>query len=156
MIELGVFAAISSALMGGIFFAFSSFVMTALNNVSPGEGIRIMQRINIDVFSWSFTILFLSIPLSAIVLAIDAAFHWSDAGSVYYVAGCLVYLSGAVLVTGKGNIPLNNVLARLDPNTDIAHSTWKDYLRTWTRWNHARTVACILTSVLFTGASLAG
>lgn len=39
---LTVIAALASALMGGVFFAFSSFVMPALGRIPPAEGIRAM------------------------------------------------------------------------------------------------------------------
>jgi len=39
--------ALASAVMGGVFFTFSTFVMSALGKLRPAEGIRAMQRINI-------------------------------------------------------------------------------------------------------------
>ena len=58
-------AALGCALMGGVFFAFSSFVMPALGNVPTSEGIRAMQRINIDVYHWSFMGAFMAMPSAA-------------------------------------------------------------------------------------------
>ena len=43
---VGTTALLGSALVGGIFFAFSSFVMKALARVPPAEGIAAMQSIN--------------------------------------------------------------------------------------------------------------
>ena len=42
-----VCTAIACAAMGGVFFAFSSFVMRALARMPPAQGIAAMQSINI-------------------------------------------------------------------------------------------------------------
>jgi uncharacterized membrane protein len=148
MIELTLLAAAGSAILGGVFFAFSSFVMTALDNIPHSEGIRAMQRINIDVFSWSFSLLFLGMPLLVIIIAVLAVINWLEPQSVYNLSASILYIVGTVLVTGSGNVPLNNRLARLDPDAIIAKAEWNKYLLSWTRWNHLRTAACLLTSLI--------
>jgi uncharacterized membrane protein len=66
------------------------------------------------------------------------------------IAASLVYLIGCIVVTGTGNVPLNEQLARLTSNVnEEAFSLWSHYLSRWTFWNHVRTMACILTSGLF-------
>lgn len=45
---------LGSALIGGVFFAFSSFVMKALARVPSSEGIATMQSINVFVINRSF------------------------------------------------------------------------------------------------------
>ncbi|NOX43890.1 MAG: DUF1772 domain-containing protein [Gammaproteobacteria bacterium] len=44
--------------------------------------------------------------------------------------------------------PLNNLLARLDPNSARAHQVWSRYLKTWKNWNHLRTVSSLVTCIL--------
>ena len=155
MVGLSLGTAVAAAVMGGVFFAFSSFVMTALGNINPAEGIRAMQRINIDVFCWSFVSLFFGLPLASLGLGIYAVWQWSVPNSVYYLVGSVVYLAGCFLVTAAGNVPLNNVLARVDPDADNAIDEWRRYLVTWTRWNHIRTAACLVACVVFAGAGYA-
>ena len=46
---VGTVALLGSALVGGIFFAFSSFLMKALASVPSAEGIGAMQSINVVV-----------------------------------------------------------------------------------------------------------
>ena len=46
-----VIALLGSALIAGIFFAFSSFVMKALARVPSAEGIAAMQSINVVVLN---------------------------------------------------------------------------------------------------------
>lgn len=154
MIELiSLSIAIASAVMAGVFFAFSSFIMTALGNIKPAEGIRAMQRINIDVFCWSFSLLFFGIPLASLGLAVFAVWQWSQANSFYYLIGSIVYLAGSFFVTIAGNVPLNNALARIDPDAHNAIDEWRRYLVDWTRWNHIRAVACLISCVVIIATS---
>lgn len=152
MFELSLGVAVASAVMAGVFFAFSSFIMTALGNIEPAAGIRAMQRINIDVFCWSFSFLFFGLPLLSLGFGIYAVFNLAQPEAIYYIVGSLVYLVGSLLVTAKGNVPLNDALARVDPYAENAVEQWRKYLVTWTRWNHLRAVACLVAGVVFVGA----
>ena len=51
---IGTMTLLCSALVGGIFFAFSSFVMKALAGVPSSKGMRAMQSINLVVINPSF------------------------------------------------------------------------------------------------------
>jgi len=153
MNELSLITAVASVIMAGIFFTFSSFVMTALGNLQACDGIRAMQRINIDVFNWSFAFLFFGIPLAAVVLGIYAVINWSESEAPYYLVGSIVYLFGSLVVTGLRNVPLNDMLARIDPDEDNAVKEWRRYLISWKRWNHVRTGACLTAGLLFASVS---
>lgn len=48
---LALAAAIGTGLVGGIFYAFSSFVMTALGRISPEQGVTAMKSINVVVIN---------------------------------------------------------------------------------------------------------
>ena len=57
----------------------------------------------------------------------------------------------AALVTVAFNVPLNNQLDALDPaglSAADAATQWRAYFGPWTAWNHVRTVAPLLGSVL--------
>ncbi|MEO0373696.1 MAG: anthrone oxygenase family protein [Cyanobacteria bacterium P01_A01_bin.17] len=145
---LTLIIAIAAAAMGGIFLAFSAFLMTAFGNLEPSEGIRAMQRINIDVFCWSFTLLFFGLPLTFISLGFYGIWHWDSPDSVYLLGSGLVYLVGCIIVTMFGNVPLNEKLARVNPESYQGSVLWNRYLTQWTYWNHVRTVACLVAAVL--------
>jgi uncharacterized membrane protein len=54
-----VVSALGSGLVGGIFFAFSNFVMKALARVPPAQGVAAMQSINVVVLNrWFFAVFF--------------------------------------------------------------------------------------------------
>ena len=63
------------------------------------------------------------------------------------VAG-VVYFVGMFVCTVVINVPLNNSLARQDPESADAHRVWSRYLVTWTNWNHLRTISALVSSIL--------
>ncbi len=151
MTSLFTGTALACALMGGIFFAFSSFVMPALARIPVEEGIRAMQRINVDVYHWSFMGTFFAAPIACVASASFAVYRsgWDSQVALYAIVGCIVYVLGNFVVTAAGNVPLNDALAAVDADTANAASVWARYLRGWTRWNHVRTAASMLAAVAF-------
>jgi uncharacterized membrane protein len=145
-------AALGSGLMAGVFFAFSNFVMAALTRIPPAEGARAMQAINITVLNPLFLSAFLGTGVVSVLSIVAALWRWSGPGTACAIAGGVIYLGGSILVTMRGNVPLNNALAALDADAVESASRWSEYARAWTRWNHVRTVACIAAMVLFVAA----
>ena len=140
---------LACGLMGGTFFAFSSFIMPALGRVPAEEGIRAMQRINIDVYHWTFMGAFLLTPLLCIATAVQAYRSGNQHAALFAIVGCVVYVVGNFFVTAGGNVPLNNALAEVDATTVDAAHTWTHYLVNWTRWNHVRTAASMIAAASF-------
>jgi len=77
---------------------------------------------------------------------------WDDPRAAYWLAGGIVYLVGTIVVTMVCNIPRNNALAALAPESPEAAKYWLNYLSTWTAWNHVRTIAPLVSAALFTWA----
>jgi uncharacterized membrane protein len=135
--------------MGGIFYAFSSFVMSALDHIPAAEGIRAMQRINVDVYHWTFMAAFFGAPILCIATSVLVARGSPGQAAAYAIAACVVYVLGNFVVTAAGNVPLNNALAAADAETVEAARVWSHYLVSWTRWNHVRTGASMIAAGLF-------
>ena len=57
-------------------------------------------------------------------------------GSVFRFAGSLAHLLGGFGVTMAANVPRNDALAALDPDSMSAVAAWTPYLSGWTSWNH--------------------
>jgi uncharacterized membrane protein len=132
-------AALGCALVGGIFFAFSNFVMRALARV-PG-GMAAMQAINVTVLNPLFLALFFGTAAACAVLSALRP------GSALVIGGAALYLIGTFGVTIVFNVPRNNALARLHPADSVA--AWRRYVQEWTWWNHVRTLAAALAAALF-------
>ena len=54
------------------------------------------------------------------------------------------------------NVPRNERLAELDPEQPEGVEYWKDYLVSWTRWNHVRTLASLAATALLARSLHAG
>jgi uncharacterized membrane protein len=136
-------SALGSGLMAGLFFVFSVTIMDALGRLPPAQGIAAMQSINVVILSPIFFAVFFGTAAACLILAIWSVVAWQDAGSAWLLAGSLLYVVGAILVTMVVNVPMNDALAAIDPANEEGARLWARYLTDWTRWNHVRTVACV-------------
>ncbi len=146
---VAVSTTLGAALVAGIFFAFSTFVMTALSRLLPEQGIAAMQSINVAVLNPWFFAVFFGTALGSIALAVLGILNWGAPGSTYLVSGSLLYLIGCILVTIVFNVPLNHALAAVEPGSKEGAEMWTRYLSTWTTWNHLRTVASLAAAASF-------
>lgn len=142
-------AAIGSGVVAGIFFAFSNFVMPALGRVAPASGIAAMQAINITVINPGFMLAFMGTALLCVGLAIGSWFWLGEWSGKLLLAASLLYLLGCIGVTMGLNVPLNDTLAAIRPDTLEAGRFWQLYLSDWTFWNSVRTAASALAMMLF-------
>ncbi len=141
-------ALLGSALVGGIFFAFSTFVMKALAQVPSKEGIRAMQSINIVVINPLVMGTFIGTAILSAVIAVLSLAGWSGILSHWFFVGALHYVIGTFFVTALGNVPLNNQLESVSP--EEGETLWSHYLNKWTFWNHVRTTAAMIAAFCFT------
>ncbi|TIR74784.1 MAG: hypothetical protein E5X21_31225, partial [Mesorhizobium sp.] len=70
-------AAIGSGVVGGVFFAFSNFVMAALARLPVPAGIAAMNSINITVITPAFMTALFGTGLICLVLIAAAIAGWS-------------------------------------------------------------------------------
>ena len=147
-----VISALGCGLIAGVFFAFSSFVMGALGNLPPSQGIAAMQSINVVVINPIFLGLLFGTAALALFLGFGATRHLGDPGANWLVAGTGLYVIGTIVVTMVFNVPLNNGLAAVDPASAEGAAVWADYLQNWTRWNHVRGLAALVASAAFISA----
>jgi uncharacterized membrane protein len=142
-------AALGSALMAGLFFVFSNAIMIAFGKLAPATGIAAMQSINVWILNPVFAAVFFGTSAISALLALMALLNLAQPWSLSMLAGGLCYFAGALLVTVIFNVPLNNQLAALQPETAAAATFWAEYLRVWTAWNHVRTVLSLAATALF-------
>ena len=144
---LTLFAALGSGLMAGVFFTFSTFVMTALARLPSEQGIAAMQSINVVVINPSFGGAFFGTATACVLLAVIALVRRRMSGAAWLLVGSVLYLAGTFAVTIVFNVPLNDALAAVQPAS--AEGLWTRYVATWTIWNHVRTAAAFLASASF-------
>jgi uncharacterized membrane protein len=143
--------AVVSAAVGGLFYAFSTFVMRGLDRTDPTDALTAMRGINTEAqANGPFLAVFLGSAVLAVAVGIVAVTRLDRPGSWYLLAGA-VFGVLAVVVTMAFNVPLNNRLDGLDPTglsaADAARE-WRAYLAPWTAWNHVRTATALIAAVL--------
>ena len=146
---VAVVALLGAAVIAGVFFAFSSFVMGALARLPAEQGIAAMQSINVVVINPHFLGVFFGTAVMSVIAMVLAGLRWSEPAAVLNLSGGALYLLGTLLVTMRGNVPLNNALAGVAPETPRAEAEWRRYVRDWTRWNHLRTAAALGAALSF-------
>lgn len=146
------FSALGCGLLAGLYFAFSTFIMSALGKVGQANGVAAMNAINSTILRSLFMPFFFGTTLSSAALAVFGAVRWSDVGSMPMLVGGVAYVLGMFGVTMAFNVPLNNTLGAAEPASPAAAPVWARYLRDWTFWNHVRTIACLAAAALFIAA----
>ncbi|HEY9674865.1 MAG TPA: anthrone oxygenase family protein [Waterburya sp.] len=150
LFALKLFSALGCGLIAGVFFAFSTFVMSALARLQPSQGIAAMQSINITVINPLFMTVLFGTAAACIFLAVSSLLKWHQPGAAYLLLGSLLYLVGTVGVTIVFNVPLNEALARVEPGSSEGASLWVSYLANWTNWNHIRAAAALAAAASLT------
>lgn len=145
----------AAALMAGVFLSFSDFVMAGLIRSKPASGIESMQQLNRTVFRSVFLTTFLLLVPLTVGFALYVASGAAGAGRTYVIAAAVTYFLFVFGVTVVGNVPMNNRLDEMQPDSNEAASYWKTYADVWTRWNHVRTLGATVTAVLFLCAATA-
>ena len=142
-------AVLAYALVGGVFLAFSDFIMRALSVTSGHGGAEAMQAINREVFRWVFMTLFLGLAAVSLALAVYAGFWMTGPVATPVAAAGLVYLVGCFGVTVVFNVPMNEALAGMDLSQEATRTYWSGtYVPRWTFWNTVRTIACGVAAAL--------
>jgi uncharacterized membrane protein len=144
--------ALGCGLSAGVFFAFSSFVMPALDRLAPAQSIRAMNSINKLAVTPAFMAALFGTALACAVLGVWAVASWGERPAALVLAGCALFLLGAIVVTVAANVPLNDALMNVDPEAGDAATRWTSYLSDWTLWNHARAATAIAASGLLIAA----
>jgi uncharacterized membrane protein len=146
---LTLLAALGAGLVGGVFFAFSAFIMRALGRLPTAAGMAAMQSINVAVLNPWFLVPFVGTAVVAAGLGVWAVVDWSAVGSPWRLAGGVLYVVGTFGVTVACNVPLNDALATVAADDEGVAAVWEDYLVPWTRWNSLRTGTAVLAAGCF-------
>jgi len=145
--------AVGAGLIGGLFFAFSTFIMRAFDRLPAAAAVAAMQSINVTVLNPVFFLAFLGTAVVASGLLVLAVSTWGGPAAPIVLIGALAYLVGSFLVTAAISVPLNERLATVSLDAGEAVAGWRDYRDAWTRWNHVRTVASLVASAAFVAAA---
>ena len=147
--ELDGVGAIGAALVGGVFFTFSTFVATALRRTAPAHAMPAMQEMNRAAPSSPLFMAALGGTAAVCVaIAVSAIRRLDEPVGRYELAASALYLT-CVAVTAAFNVPRNEALAVVDPTGQEAAGAWARFLPTWVAWNHVRTLTALASSATF-------
>jgi uncharacterized membrane protein len=149
-----LFSALGCGLVAGVFFAFSTFVMPALASLPPAQGIAAMQRINVAVLNRWFLGALFGTAAACAALAISSVMARDEPGAWLRLGGSALYLLGAIVVTIAFNVPRNDLLATVQPESAEGARLWPGYVAAWTAWNHVRAAAALSAAALLITALL--
>jgi len=155
-VVLTIVAVLGSGLIGGVFFAFSTFVMKALATQPPAQGAATMQSINVTVRNGWFLSSFLGTAVASAVLVVVSLADLGETDALLQIAGSLLYVVGCFGVTMAFNVPRNDALAAVEPDSPEGIAEWARYVPSWTVWNTVRTAASLLAAIAFTVALVIG
>ncbi len=145
-----VVAGTLSGLLAGVFYAFSVAIVPALRSITATRHIAAMQAINIRIKNPVF---FLSFFGPTVLLPFAATLH-RGGSQVALIVAAMLHIFGANGVTIAGNIPLNNVLEKIDVNAlsdaeaERVRTEFQGRGSRWMRLHTARTLASTAATVL--------
>ena len=130
-------------LIAGVCFAFATFLMQSFDRLGAPAAIRVMQSLNAVILRSATMAVWFGTLVVGIVAAVLSG------GALTAVVATVLYGVGAVLITGLGNVPLNEALDEVAPDAPEAEAAWRRYRVQWGRWNALRTALFVLASMGF-------
>lgn len=150
-------ATISSALISGLFFAYTFSVNLGLHKLDDRAYLMAMQNINREILNPIFYCCFLGAPL---LLFASAIMYFDLSSPKFYLiaTACTSYIIGVFIITGSKNVPLNNQLDTFNiskASSEAIHRMRLLIEAPWVFWNNMRTafafitLVCIIISLIF-------
>lgn len=143
--------AVSTALITGLWYAYSCSVNWGLAKLPDKEYLAAIQSINREIINPLFMATFLG---TLVLLPLSAWLNYGQPGSwrfVFLIAAFIVYAIGVFGVTMGGNVPLNNALEGFDLSkataAEIGHFR-SGFENTWNRWHMVRAFASLGSFIL--------
>lgn len=140
-----------AALNGGVFLAFSVLTMPGLCRLAVGDprsAVTAIQGMNEVAVRPLFMVVFFGTSLVALALGVLGAVRLSTASGWLSLAGAVVFVLGATVLTAVHHVPLNDALATVGPADDPARA-WAAFAPSWIVGNHVRAAAGVISATLF-------
>ncbi|MVT09128.1 anthrone oxygenase family protein [Chitinophaga tropicalis] len=140
----------ATALMAGLFFAYSCSVNPGLARLADTSYLAAMQSINRAILNPFFLIPFVGLVL---LLPFTAYLEYTSPVSPRFLllaAAAITYIWGVFGITMLKNVPLNEALDAFNIQAASVEDLTRQRLQfeePWNRWHLIRTIAAVLTSV---------
>lgn len=146
-------ALLATGLAAGVFYAYATSVMLALDRLPPQQAIDVMRTINLVILNPVFFASFLG---AAVLLPAAALLAWLSGlamSAALLLGASLAYGLGTFGVTVAVNVPLNEALGRLPPSSAAPATDWAAFAGRWNLGNRIRAAFGVL-AMLLTGLAL--
>jgi uncharacterized membrane protein len=153
-----VITATLTALIAGLFYAYSCSVVPGLGGLPDAQYLAAMQSINRAILNPVFFASFMGTLLCLPFCTYLCYKQGVSPRVVYLLCASLLYASGVFGVTMVGNVPLNEALDTFSIHAASANEIAQQRIvfeASWNRLNLVRTGASLLTLVLVVLACLA-
>lgn len=141
--------AVLTALIAGLFYAYSCSVVLGLGKLSDTEYLKSMQSINREILNPVF---FMSFIGTAVLLPVTTfLFRGEQPAFTFLLLASGAYLIGVFGVTVAGNVPLNDMLDKFDisgATEDAVKKMREGFENRWNLLNNIRTVFSVISIVL--------
>ena len=142
-------ALLLTGLSAGLFFAWQVSVIPGTKLLRNSTYIETMQKINRAIINPLFMLVFLG-PLLLQILSV--ILYWYTPVPFWFIVGATVtYAAGTVIITGLGNVPLNDALDTLklnELNEEELSGRRREYESPWNRLHLLRTLFAVLSFML--------
>lgn len=142
-----IITATTTALIAGLFYAYTCSVNLGLGRLPDAGYIAAMQSINIAILNPLF---FFSFMGTAILLPVSTFLHYDSTISrrfLFLLTATLIYLIGGLGVTMFGNVPLNEALDTFNLQSASAEAIAAQRAKFEGRWNNLNTIRTISSTL---------
>ncbi|MDM1555250.1 DUF1772 domain-containing protein [Chryseobacterium indologenes] len=147
--------AVLTALIAGLFYAYSCSVVLGLGKLSDAEYLKAMQNINREILNPVF---FMSFMGAAVLLPVSTFFlRGEQSVFIFLLLATLAYLIGVFGVTVVGNVPMNDQLDRFDisgSTTEAIKQMRDNFENRWNFLNNIRSVFSVISITLLVCACI--
>lgn len=143
-------ALLLTALMAGLYYAYSCSVNPGLGQLADGDYIKAMQSINRAIQNPVFFVGFFGPVVLLPVLVFLVRGNDSKVCIALVVASAVLYIFGSFGVTIFCNVPLNEQLDKVDvasQSTESLKEIAATFKSKWNSWHSVRTMASILSLI---------
>lgn len=155
LVPMSILSLLSMGAIFGFFYAWVCSTMWGLDAADPRVAIPAMQAMNASVRNPVFFPAFFLTPVILALTAAIAARQNRCRAAALFLAGAVIYVAGALLVTAMVNVPMNEALAQVTVPADSAAAAdiWQVYSTPWQFWNTLRTLVSGF-ALLLTGLAI--
>jgi uncharacterized membrane protein len=140
-----VITATLTALMAGLFYAWSCSVMVGFARLPDREFVAAMQATNRAIQNPGFFTAFFGAP---VLLPISTFLHYGQPTRFsLLIAATVIYLIGTFGITLFGNVPMNNRLDRFDLESASLEEIAAQRVNFERRWNNLNTVRAVSSTL---------